>query len=60
MATYRINFARIEHNVYTFDVEADNDKQARIAAEQYIDEHLDWDKYETVHAEEFINGITEV
>jgi len=60
MKTYEISFARVEHNVYRFDIEAEDEEQAEELARDYMaSDEFDWDDYETVHADEFINGIDE-
>lgn len=58
---YEITFARVEHQVWRFEVDATDEDQARELAEAYMDSpEFDWDDYEVVHADEFINGIDEV
>lgn len=65
--TFEISFVRIEHHVYNFEVEVEQDDEdeayelAREKAEKYIDsDEFEWDAFDTVHAEEFINDIDEV
>ena len=64
---FEISFVRIEHHVYNFEVEVEHDDEdeayelAKEKAEKYIDsDEFDWDSFDTVHAEEFINDIDEV
>jgi hypothetical protein len=57
MPKFEIQYARIEHQVYFLEIEADTEELAREAArEQFTgDEH-----YKVVHAEEFINDVKEL
>jgi hypothetical protein len=60
MKTYDIAFARIEHNVYRFLIDAKDEDHARELAEARMESpDFDWDDCETVHAEEFFSGIDE-
>ena len=60
MKTYEISYARIEHNVYRFEIDAENEDEAQELAQAHIDsDSFDWNDYETVHADEFFNGIDE-
>lgn len=61
MKTYEISFARVEHHVYRFEIDAEDEEQAQELAQDYLDsDGFDWEDYDTVHAEEFFNGIDEV
>jgi hypothetical protein len=54
---YLVHYVRIEHQVYLLEVEADSKDQAEdIAEEQFTGS----EKYEVVHAEEFINQVDEL
>ena len=54
MKQFDLNFTRIEHNVYSFAIVADNEESAIAKAELMMESpDFDWDDYETVHAEEF-------
>ena len=57
MPKFEVQYARIEHQVYFLEVEAENEELAREAArEQFTgDEH-----YKVVHAEEFINDVNKL
>ena len=57
MKKFDIQYARIEHHVYMFEVEAENEEQAReVARKQFTgDEHC-----RTVHAEEFVHQVDEI
>jgi hypothetical protein len=57
MKKYEVQYARIEHQVYLLEVEAENEDSAReLAREQFTGD----EEYRVVHAEEFINQIDEV
>jgi hypothetical protein len=54
---YRVHYVRIEHQLYLLEVEANSPEEAEAIAEQ---EFSGSEKYEVVHAEEFVNDIEEV
>jgi hypothetical protein len=57
MKKYDVQYARIEHQVYFLEVEAENEDQAReLAREQFTGD----EDFRVVHAEEFINQVEEV
>lgn len=61
MAKFQVQFVRIEHNVHTFYIEADSEDDVRDLADEYVNsDEFDWDDYETVHADEYINDIQEM
>lgn len=53
--TYYIEFVRIEHNVYRGAVVAETEQEAQ---EIFMDT-LNWDDYETVHADEYFEVTKE-
>ena len=57
MKTYRVQYVRIEHQVYFLEVCAENEEQAEEIASDQFDGDGD---YEIVHAEEFINQVDEI
>ena len=61
MKRFQVQFVRIEHNVHTFYIEAESEADVRDLADEYISSgEFDWDEYETVHADEYINDIEEM
>ena len=59
MKTYSIVMARIEHQIYRFEVEANSKEEAEeVAREEWHDGNYP-DTYEVVHAEEFVNHVEE-
>jgi len=59
MKTYKITYCRVEHQVFEFEVEAEDAKDAANIASDTFDEY-DYQDYKVVHAEEFINDIQEI
>ena len=57
MKKFDVQYARIEHQVYFLEVEAETEEQARELARQQFTGDED---YKVVHAEEFINQINEI
>lgn len=53
MKTYAVEYVRIEHNVYRFNIVAKSEDEAR----KMIQDSIDWDDYDTVHAEEYTQSI---
>ena len=51
---YAIQYVRVENQMYTFDVEANSEEEAKELA---VDAFFDND-YKVVHAEEFIHDIS--
>ena len=56
MKKFDVQYARIEHFVYFLEIEAENEEQARTLARYQFTGDED---YKVVHAEEFINLVTE-
>jgi hypothetical protein len=57
MKKFDVQYARIEHQVYLLEVEAENEEQAReLARKQFTGD----EEYKVVHAEEFINQVNEI
>ena len=54
---YRVHYVRIEHQLYLLEVEANSPEEAEAIAEQ---EFSGSEKYEVVHAEEFINQVDQI
>ena len=54
--TYTIEWVRIEHNIYRDTVVANSKEEAM---DIFLDT-LDWDDYETVHAEEYFENVEEL
>jgi hypothetical protein len=54
---YLVHYVRIEHQVYLLEVEANSKDEAEDIAEE---EFTGSEKYEVVHAEEFINQVDEL
>ena len=59
---YQVHYVRIEHQLYLIDVEAGSKDEAEEKAEAlFCDDGLeDYDNYEVVHAEEFVNQVDEL
>jgi len=57
MKTYSIKYCRVEHQVFEFEVEAENEKDAANIASNNLD---GYQNYKVVHAEEFIHDIQEI
>jgi hypothetical protein len=56
---YQVHYVRIEHQIYTLEVEADSVDQAEDKAdEMFCDGDYDPDSYNVVHAEEYIQNVT--
>lgn len=53
---YAVTMARAETRVWVYEIEAEDEEEAKDKAEQYFEEE-DWDTGKAVHAEEFENGI---
>jgi hypothetical protein len=57
MKKFDVQYARIEHQVYFLEVEAEDEEEAReLARQQFTGD----ENYRVVHAEEFINQIDEL
>jgi len=51
---YKIQYVRVENQMYTFDIEANSEKEAtELAADAFFD-----NEYKVVHSEEFIHDIS--
>ena len=50
---FYVEFVRIEHNVYRANVIADSEEEAK----EIFMKTLDWDDYDTVHAEEYFQTV---
>lgn len=60
MKTFYIEFVRVEHQVFRFEVDAENEEAAREAAEAVVEApDFEWDDNEVVHSDEWFNEITE-
>lgn len=59
---YQVHYVRIEHQLYLIEVEANSKDEAEEKAEElYCEDGLeDYDNYEVVHAEEFVNHVEEI
>ena len=58
---YQVQYVRIEHQIYTLEVEADSKDQAEDKAdEMFCDGDYDADSYNVVHAEEYIQQVDEL
>lgn len=56
---YQVQYVRIEHQIYTLEVEADSEDQAENKAdEMFCNGDYDADSYNVVHAEEYIQQVT--
>ena len=54
MKTFNLKFVRIEHQVFDFNIVADNEDAAIAEAELMMEQDdFDWNNYDVVHAEEF-------
>jgi hypothetical protein len=56
MKKFLVQYVRVENQLYSVEVEAKNETQAREKATDIFFEH----DYKVVHAEEFINGVQEL
>jgi hypothetical protein len=54
--TYVIEFVRIEHNIYRDTVIANSKEEAM----DIFLESINWDDYETVHADEYFENVAEL
>ena len=52
---YLVHYVRIEHQIYTLEVEADSPEEAEDIAEE---EFSGSENYNVVHAEEYIQNVT--
>jgi len=52
---YQVQYVRIEHQIYTLEVEADSPEEAEDIAEE---EFSGSENYNVVHAEEYIQNVT--
>ena len=52
---YQVQYVRIEHQIYTLEVEADSPEEAEDIAEE---EFSGSENYNVVHAEEYIQSVT--
>ena len=52
---YQVQYVRIEHQIYTLEVEADSPEDAEDIAEE---EFSGSENYNVVHAEEYIQQVT--
>ena len=51
---YQVQYVRIEHQIYTLEVEADSPEEAEDVAEE---EFSGSENYNVVHAEEYIQNV---
>jgi hypothetical protein len=54
---YLVQYVRIEHQIYSLEVEADSPEEAEEVAEN---EFTGSENYEVVHAEEYIEKVNEL
>jgi hypothetical protein len=59
MKKYKVTIARVEHSVFYFNVNAENEEQAEELANELFDD-VDLGTGEVVHGESFINGCEEI
>jgi hypothetical protein len=52
---YQVQYVRVEHQIYTLEVEADSPEEAEDIAEE---EFSGSENYNVVHAEEYIQNVT--
>jgi hypothetical protein len=52
---YQVQYVRIEHQIYTLEVEAENEEHAEDVAEEEFSGN---ENYNVVHAEEYIQQVT--
>ena len=52
---YQVQYVRIEHQIYTLEVEADSPEDAEDVAEEEFSGN---ENYNVVHAEEYIEKVT--
>jgi len=52
---YQVQYVRIEHQIYTLEVEADSPEEAEDIAEE---EFSGSENYNVIHAEEYIQNVT--
>jgi len=52
---YQVQYVRIEHQIYTLEIEADSPEEAEDIAEE---EFSGSENYNVVHAEEYIQNVT--
>lgn len=57
MKKYTVQYVRIEHQVYTLEVEAEDADEAEEIARENFDGS---EEYKVVHAEEFVQDIEEI
>lgn len=61
MKTYEVQWVRVEHQVYTIEVQAEDEEDAAKKAKELArSESFDSDDYEVVYADEFVNDVEEV
>ena len=61
MKTYEVQWVRVEHQVYTIEVQAEDEEDAAKKAKELArSEPFDSDDYEVVYADEFVNDVEEV
>jgi len=56
---YAVTMARTETRVWVYEIEAEDEEQAKEMAEEFF-EDAEWSEGKAVHAEEFENGIEEI
>ncbi len=57
MAKFKVHYLRVEHQMYSLEVEADTAAQAEQIA---IDGFDGSEKYEVIHGEEYVDSVEEV
>jgi hypothetical protein len=59
MKKYKVTIVRVEHNVFHFEVNAKNENEAEMLANELFDD-VDLDTGECVHGESFVNDCVEI
>lgn len=58
MPKFNIAYARIEHQIFSFEVTANSEEDARMQVETVMEAaDFDWLNYEIVHADEFVVNV---
>lgn len=58
MPKFNVAYARIEHQIYRFEVTAESEADAQMQAGTVMEaDDFDWDNYEVVHADEFVVNV---
>lgn len=58
MPKFNVDYARIEHQIFRFEVTADSEADARMQIGTVMEANdFDWLDYEVVHADEFVVNV---